>query len=118
MRPLLSPRILVIDEFGTWPYDREAVGIFVNLVAARYERGTIILTSNRGFAEWGEILGDVAIAAATLDRLLHHSHVMNIRGESYRLKGKRQSGLLVSQALINPLSGDRSQGPRSGMDNT
>ena len=118
MRPLLSPRILVIDEFGTWPYDREAVGIFFNLVAARYERGTIILTSNRGFAEWGEILGDVAIAAATLDRLLHHSHVMNIRGESDRLKGKRQSGLLVSQGLINPLSGDRSQGPRSGMDNT
>lgn len=113
MRPLLSPRILIIDEFGTWPYDREAVGIFFNLVAARYERGTIILTSNRGFAEWGEILGDAAIAAATLDRLLHHSHVMNIRGESYRLKGKRQSGLLVSQGLINPLSEDRSEGSRS-----
>ena len=104
MRPLLSPKILVIDEFGTWPYDREAVGIFLGLVAARYERGTIILTSNRGFAEWGEILGDAAIAAATLDRLLHHSHVMNIRGESYRLKAKRQSGLLVSQGLINPMA--------------
>lgn len=113
MRPLLSPRILVIDEFGTWPYDREAVGIFFNLVAARYERGSIILTSNRGFAEWGEILGDAAIAAATLDRLLHHSHVMNIRGESYRLRGKRQSGLLVSQGLINPISEDRSEGPPS-----
>ena len=53
MRPLLSPRNLVINEFGTWPYDREAVGIFFNLVAARYERDTIILTPNRGFAEWG-----------------------------------------------------------------
>ena len=82
--------------FGIWPYDRESVTAFFSLVSARYERGSIILTSNKGFADWGELLGDTVIATAILDRLLHHSHVINIRGESYRLKDKRQSGLLTS----------------------
>ncbi len=70
-------------------------------MSARYERGSIILTSNKGFAEWGELLGDTVIATAILDRLLHHSHVLNIRGESYRLKDKRQAGLLTSHQLLN-----------------
>jgi len=63
-------------------------------VAARYERGSILLTSNQSFGEWGEVLGDPVIATAILDRLLHHSHVLNIRGESYRLREKRKSGLI------------------------
>ena len=66
----------------------------------RYERGSIILTSNKGFGEWGELLGDSVIASAVLDRLLHHSHVLNIRGESYRLREKRQTGLFPSQQHI------------------
>ena len=65
----------------------------------RLQRGSIILTSNKGFGEWGELLGDTVIASAILDRLLHHSHVLNIRGESYRLREKRQAGLFPSQHL-------------------
>ncbi|MBM3281069.1 MAG: IS21-like element helper ATPase IstB [Candidatus Handelsmanbacteria bacterium] len=97
MRVYLAPKVLIIDEFGIWPYDREAATAFFGLVSARYERGSIVLTSNKGFAEWGELLGDAVIATAILDRLLHHSHVLNIRGESYRLKDKRQAGLLASR---------------------
>jgi DNA replication protein DnaC len=93
LRVYLAPRVLIIDEFGVWPYDREAATAFFTLVSARYERGSIILTSNKGFGEWGELLGDAVIATAILDRLLHHSHVLNIRGESYRLKEKRRAGL-------------------------
>ena len=70
----------------------------------RYERGSIILTSNKGFGEWGELLGDSVIASAVLDRLLHHSHVLNIRGESYRLREKRQAGLFPSQHHISAAS--------------
>ena len=103
MRVYLSPKVLIIDEFGIWPYDREAATAFFTLVSARHERGSIILTSNKGFADWGELLGDTVIATAILDRLLHHSHVLNIRGESYRLKEKRQAGLLGSvQQVVNP----------------
>ena len=101
MRVYLAPKVLVVDEFGIWPYDRESATAFFSLVSARYERGSIILTSNKGFADWGELLGDTVIATAILDRLLHHSYVLNIRGESYRLKDKRQSGLLTSQQLLN-----------------
>ena len=94
LRVYLAPKVLIIDEFGIWPYDRAAATAFFTLVSARYERGSIILTSNKGFGEWGELLGDSVIAAAILDRLLHHSHVFNIRGESYRLAEKRTAGLL------------------------
>jgi DNA replication protein DnaC len=93
MRVYLAPKVLIIDEFGVWPYDRMAATALFTLVSARYERGSIILTSNKGFAEWGEVLGDTVLATAILDRLLHHSHVLNIRGESYRLKEKRRAGL-------------------------
>ena len=96
MRIYLAPKVLVVDEFGTWPYDRESATAFFSLVSARYERGSIILTSNKGFGEWGELLGDNVIASAVLDRLLHNSHVLNIRGESYRLREKRQAGLFPS----------------------
>ena len=97
MKVYLAPKVLVVDEFGIWPYDRESATAFFTLVSARYERGSIILTSNKGFGEWGELLGDTVIASAVLDRLLHHSHVLNIRGESYRLREKRQAGLFLSQ---------------------
>ena len=64
--------------------------------------GSIILTSNKDFVEWGEVLGDIVIASAVLDRLLHHSHVLNIRGESYRLRDKRQAGLFPSLQHLRP----------------
>ncbi len=94
MRVYLAPKVLVIDEFGVWPCDRVAATALFTLVSARYERGSIVLTSNKGFAEWGEVLGDSVVATAILDRLLHHSHVVNIRGESYRLREKRRAGTL------------------------
>lgn len=102
MRVYLAPKVLIIDEFGVWPYDRMAATALFTLVSARYERGSIILTSNKGFAEWGEVLGDTVLATAILDRLLHHSHVLNIRGESYRLKEKRRAGLFApTQMTMN-----------------
>ena len=94
MRVYLTPKVLIIDEFGIWPYDRLAATALFSLVSARYERGSVILTSNKGFGEWGEVLGDPVIATAILDRLLHHSHVINIRGESYRLREKKRAGFL------------------------
>ena len=109
MRVYLAPKVLVVDEFGIWPYDRDAATAFFTLVSARYERGSIILTSNKGFGEWGELLGDTVIASAVLDRLLHHSHILNIRGESYRLREKRQAGLFSSHRLLSP--------PSEGADN-
>ena len=114
MRVYLAPKVLIVDEFGIWPYDRESATAFFSLVSARYERGSIILTSNKGFAEWGEMLGDTVIATAILDRLLHHSHVLNIRGESYRLKDKRHAGLLTSQQLLTASS--KEQDPRTDRD--
>jgi DNA replication protein DnaC len=92
LRVYLAPRVLIIDEFGVWPYDRSAATALFTLISARYERGSVILTSNKGFAEWGEVLGDPVVATAILDRLLHHSHVLNIRGESYRLREKKRAG--------------------------
>ena len=71
--------------------------IFFQLVSARYERGSIILTSNKSYGEWGSIFGDPIIATAILDRLLHHSSTVNIRGESYRLKERRKAGLLPAR---------------------
>ncbi len=100
MRVYLAPKILIVDEFGIWPYDREAATAFFTLVSARYERDSIILTSNKGFGEWCELLGDSVIASAVMDRQLHHSHILNVRGESYRLREKRQAGLFSSQQHV------------------
>ena len=77
------------------------------LVSARYERGSIIQTLNKGFGEWGELLGDTVIASAILDQLLHHSHVLNIRGDSYRLREKRHAGLFSSHHLPGSASENR-----------
>lgn len=94
MRVYLAPKVLVIDEMGYLPLDDLGATIFFQLVSARYERGSIILTSNKSYGDWGSIFGDPIIATAILDRLLHHSTTVNIRGESYRLKDRRRAGLL------------------------
>jgi len=88
------PRLLIIDEIGYVPVDVHGAHLLFQLISRRYERGSIILTSNRGFGQWGEIFGDQIIATAILDRLLHHSTVINIKGESYRLKEKQRAGLI------------------------
>ena len=94
-----GPKLLIIDELGYLPFEKNAANLFFQLVSRRYERSATMITTNRSVGKWGEIFGDVVVAAAILDRLLHHSQVVTIRGESFRLKGKRKSGL-VKPALV------------------
>ena len=93
LRVYIRPKILIIDEVGYLPLDSLAANLFFQVVSARYERGSILMTSNKSFGEWGELMGDPILATAILDRLLHHSHVVNIRGNSYRLKEKMRTGI-------------------------
>lgn len=88
------PRLLVIDEIGYLPIERQGANLFFQLISRRYERGPMILTSNQSFGAWGEVFGDRVIATAILDRVLHHAITINIRGNSYRLKDKLKSGLV------------------------
>jgi DNA replication protein DnaC len=95
MRVLLRPKLLVVDEVGYLPLGQQAANWLFELVSRRYERGSIILTSNKSYGDWASLFPDVAIASAILDRLLHHSTTINIRGgQSYRLKEKRRAGLI------------------------
>jgi DNA replication protein DnaC len=94
LKLLAQPGVLVIDEIGYLPIDRHGANLFFQLISRRYERGAIILTSNQSLGSWGEVFGDPVIATAVLDRLLHHSITVNIRGDSYRLREKRKAGLL------------------------
>jgi DNA replication protein DnaC len=91
---LSKPKLLIVDEFGYLPLEPQAAHLFFALVSRRYERGSMMVTSNRSVNEWGSVLNDPVVATAILDRLLHHSHVLTIRGDSYRLREKRRSGLL------------------------
>ena len=90
LKNFILPSVLILDEIGYLPLDREGSNLFFQIVSKRYERGSIILTSNKSFGEWGVIFADTVIASAILDRLLHHSTSFNIRGESYRLKEKKK----------------------------
>ena len=94
LQQLTYPKVLILDEIGYLPLSRDEASLFFRLVARRYERASIILTSNKSFVDWGEIFSDPVLATAILDRLLHHSTTINIKGESYRLKKKRKAGLL------------------------
>ena len=86
MRSYVHPSLLIIDEIGFLPITTGGASLFFQLVNARYEKGAMILTSNLGFADWGEMFGDPVMATALLDRLLHHSVVITITGHSYRLR--------------------------------
>jgi DNA replication protein DnaC len=88
------PRLLIIDEIGYLPIDRQGANLFFQLISRRYERGPMVLTSNQSFGAWGEVFGDRVIATAILDRVLHHAITINIRGNSYRLKEKLKAGLI------------------------
>lgn len=87
------PSVLIIDEIGYSQLNRQEAELFFRLVSERYERGSIIITSNKHFTEWGELLSDHILATALLDRLLHHAYVINIRGNTYRLKGRLKGGI-------------------------
>jgi DNA replication protein DnaC len=89
-----KPKLLIIDELGYLPFERRSAHLFFQLVARRYERGSMLITTNQVVTQWGTVFGDEVLAAAILDRLLHHSHTLMIQGESYRLKQKRKAGLL------------------------
>jgi DNA replication protein DnaC len=93
-----KPKLLVVDELGYLPLAPHAAHLFFQLVSRRDERGSLLVTSNRSVGEWGEVFGDPVVATAILDRLLHHSHVVTIRGESFRLREKRRAGLLGGAA--------------------
>lgn len=94
LQQLNYPKVLILDELGYLPLSQEDAGLFFRLITRRYEKAPVIITSNKSFIDWGEIFGDQVLATAILDRLLHHATTINIKGESYRLKEKRQAGLL------------------------
>lgn len=108
LKLLVQPKLLIVDEIGYLPIDRQSANLFFQLVSRRYEKGSILLTSNQSLTVWGEVFGDRVIATAILDRLLHHSTIVNIKGESYRLKEKRRAGLLTrSEPYTETLAGDQ-----------
>jgi DNA replication protein DnaC len=80
--------LLVVDEVGYIPFEAEAANLFFQLVSARYERASLIVTSNKPFGRWGEVFGDDVVAAAMIDRLVHHAEVIALKGDSYRLKDR------------------------------
>ncbi|HEX5142519.1 MAG TPA: IS21-like element helper ATPase IstB [Mycobacterium sp.] len=96
LQTYLRPAVLVVDEVGYLPLGRQQANMVFQLVSRRYERGSIILTSNKAFSEWGQVLSDEVLATAILDRLLHHCDVISINGPSYRLKDR------LSQAPPSP----------------
>ena len=85
-------RLMIVDEIGYLPLSREESNLFFQFISSRYEKRSTVFTSNKSFGDWGEILGDQVMASAVLDRILHHSIVVNIRGESYRLKDRKKTG--------------------------
>ncbi len=116
IRFLARASLLVVDEIGYLPVTPGGGNLFFQLVNARYEKGAMILTSNRGFAEWGEVFGDHVVATALLDRLLHHAIVIQIEGSSYRL---RQHADLVPENVrarpsINPPQQTKRRGRQPG----
>ena len=95
-RVIAAPKLLIIDEIGYLPFGREQANLFFQVVAQRYERGSLILTSNLAFGSWDQAFaGDAVLTAAMLDRILHHATVVQIAGESYRLKDKRRAGIMA-----------------------
>ena len=98
-RAILGPKLLVVDEIGYLPFGRDEANLFFNVVAKRYERGSMVLTSNLLFTQWASAFADdQTLTAAMLDRLLHHAHIVQITGESHRLKDKRKAGQAARRA--------------------
>jgi DNA replication protein DnaC len=118
LKQLTYPRLLILDELGYLPLSQTEASLFFRLVVRRYERGSLIVTSNKSFLDWGEVFNDHVLATAILDRLLHHSTTLNIKGESYRLKEKRRAGLLgrakpAEQTQLDGREGTDPDGPDS-----
>src|SRR5437016_1185359 len=93
LHALSKPTLLILDEMGYVPLDQRSAQFLFRVISRRYQKGSIILTSNKSYGEWGNVVSDPVLATAMLDRLLHYSTTINIRGESYRLREKRLSGV-------------------------
>jgi len=109
LQQLTYPKVLIIDEIGYLPLSQLEASLFFRLVVRRYERASLIVTSNKSFLDWGETFNDPILATAILDRLLHYSTTLNIKGESYRLKEKRRAGLLNRSSPVS--NGDTDAAP-------
>jgi DNA replication protein len=105
MKAYTKPHLLIIDEIGYRKMDETAAHFFFQIISERYETGSVILTSNKSYGAWGEIFGDTVLATAILDRLLHHSTTINIKGESYRIREKKKAGFfkLETGELAKPV---------------
>jgi DNA replication protein DnaC len=110
LRACNQPKLLVIDEVGYTRLTVEQASALFDLVAARYERGSIILTSNLSFAEWGGLLGDEVLATALLDRLLHHAEVISINGRSYRMRQRMLADQPKEKSVADKKGGSNSTG--------
>jgi len=102
LRTLVRYKVLIIDEIGYLPMDIQGANLFFQLIAKRYEKAATIFTSNKTFSQWNEVFADLTIASAILDRVLHHCNVINIKGESYRLK-ERKEHMKQKQHVVNAL---------------
>jgi DNA replication protein DnaC len=91
---LRKPHVLVIDEVGYENLNRDQANLFFQVINARYESGPILITTNKSFGKWSEMMADDAIATATLDRLLHHAHILSLKGDSYRMKDRLKTGVV------------------------
>lgn len=101
-RSIVTPRLLIIDEIGYLPFSNDEAKLFFQVIAKRYEQSSTILTSNLPFGQWDQTFAsDIALTSAMLDRILHHSQVIQIKGESYRLQDKKKAGLIKLEPLNN-----------------
>lgn len=105
-RQVLKPKLLIIDEIGYLPFGSDEARLFFNVIAKRYEKGSIIITSNLPFSQWaGTFNNDSVLTAALLDRLLHHAHIVQMNGESYRMKNRKQMGFSLHNAVSEKTTG-------------
>ena len=102
LKTLSKYKMLIIDEIGYLQMDIQGANLFFQLIARRYERVSTVFTSNKAFSQWNEVFADITIASAILDRILHHATVINIKGESYRLK-ERKEYMKQKQHIVNTL---------------
>ena len=108
LKTLTHPSLLVVDEIGYLPISPTGAMLFFQLINRRYERASTVLTSNKGFEDWGQVLGDDVMAAALIDRLVHHCHIVNIRGNSFRLRQHSElSAILLGDQTPAPPSPTR-----------
>jgi DNA replication protein DnaC len=121
LHALCKPKLLILDEMGYVPLDQRSAQFLFRLISRRYQKGSIILTSNKSYGEWGDVVSDYVLATAMLDRLLHYSTTINIRGESYRLREKRKAGVFhdfSAKPVKGSPSSQKTQGERQSEINS